>query len=101
VSWRDDAEDIERAERRIGKLARISLAAFRTAARVLDHFGYLDFASERVTERGRWLADCMSIDFVNWRGARGRLFTSLKTTQVAAVIAALAATRIATMRTWN
>src|SRR5262249_16079365 len=27
---------------------------FALRARVLDHFGYLDFAAERVTERGRW-----------------------------------------------
>src|SRR5580765_3383223 len=31
--------------------------AFDDRARVLDHFGYIDYASEAVTESGEWLAD--------------------------------------------
>jgi superfamily II RNA helicase len=30
---------------------------FDDRARVLDHFGYLDYAAETVTESGKWLAD--------------------------------------------
>ena len=30
---------------------------FERRARVLDHFGYLDFAAEKVTAAGKWLAD--------------------------------------------
>jgi len=30
---------------------------FERRAKVLDHFGYLDFAEQKVTERGKWLAD--------------------------------------------
>jgi len=91
-SLRDDAEDIERAERRIeGSRAEV-WAPFEQRARVLDHFGYLDFASERVTERGRWLAD-LHVDrpLLIGEALEAGLFTSLKTTQAAAVIAALAA----------
>ena len=59
---------------------------------MLDHFGYLDFASERVTERGRWLAD-LHVDrpLLIGEALEAGLFTALKTTQAAAVIAALAA----------
>jgi superfamily II RNA helicase len=30
---------------------------FERRARVLDHFGYIDFAAEKVTSQGKWLAD--------------------------------------------
>ena len=91
-SLRDDAEDIERAERRIEGLRAEVWQPFEQRARVLDHFGYLDFASERVTERGRWLAD-LHVDrpLLIGEALEAGLFTSLKTTQAAAVIAALAA----------
>ena len=91
-SLRDDAEDIERAERRIEDLRAGVWQPFEQRARVLHHFGYLDFASERVTERGSWLAD-LHVDrpLLIGEALEAGLFNSLKTTQVAAVIAALAA----------
>src|SRR5204862_7163658 len=30
---------------------------FDDRAKVLDHFGYLDYSAESVTESGKWLAD--------------------------------------------
>src|SRR5262245_26267646 len=65
---------------------------FAERARVLDHFGYIDFARERVTERGRWLAD-LHVDYPLLAGEaleRG-LFTSLDMRRIAAMAAALAA----------
>ena len=53
----EDAEQVERAERRIQAIRAEVWGPFERRARVLAAFGYLDFARERVTERGRWLAD--------------------------------------------
>lgn len=52
-----DAEDLERATQQVESLREEVWEPFRLRARVLDVFGYLDFAAEKVTERGRWLAD--------------------------------------------
>ena len=52
-----EAAAIERVERQIERLRMNVWEPFERCARVLDHFGYLDFANERVTERGGWLAD--------------------------------------------
>jgi ATP-dependent RNA helicase HelY len=94
VLWSLQAEAvaIERAERQIGRLRAEVWEPFERCARVLDHFGYLDFANERVTERGRWLAD-LRVDrplLVGEALQRG-LFTSLNPTRAAALVAALAA----------
>jgi len=91
-SLRDDAELVEQAERRIEVLRAEVWGPFAQRARVLDHFGYLDFAREQVTERGRWLAD-LHVDrpLLIGEALEAGLFTSLQTTQAAAVMAALAA----------
>jgi ATP-dependent RNA helicase HelY len=94
VLWSLQAEAgaIERAERQIGRLRDDVWEPFERCARVLDHFGYLDFANERVTDRGRWLAD-LRVDrplLVGEALQRG-LFASLNPTRAAALIAALAA----------
>ena len=65
---------------------------FESCARVLDHFGYLEFSRQRVTDRGRWLAD-LHVDrplLVGEALQRG-LFASLDAARAAAVVAALAA----------
>jgi len=94
VLWSLQAESqaIERAERQIGRLRAEVWEPFERCARVVDHFGYLDFGLERVTDRGRWLAD-LRVDrplLVGEALQRG-LFASLDPTRAAAVIAALAA----------
>lgn len=57
--WRsmNDAERAHVIERDIENLREEVWQPFARRARVLERFGYLDMGSERVTERGRWLAD--------------------------------------------
>lgn len=91
-SLRDDAEIVERAERRIAALRAEVWDPFERRARVLEHFGYVEFAGEKVTERGRWLAD-LHVDrpLLIGEALEAGLFNSLGVTQTAAVMAALAA----------
>jgi len=91
-SLRDDAEIVERAELRIAALRAEVWDPFERRARVLDHFGYVEFAREKVTERGRWLAD-LHVDrpLLIGEALEAGLFTSLGVRQTAAVMAALAA----------
>jgi len=87
-----EAAAIEQAERQIQRLRQDVWEPFECCARVLDHFGYLDFETERVTDRGRWLAD-LRVDrplLVGEALQRG-LFTALDPVRAAALIAALAA----------
>ncbi len=87
-----EAETIERMERRIEAMRGEAWQPFERRARVLHHFGYLDFFAERVTERGRWLAD-LRLDrplLVGEAIERG-LFASLDATRAAGLMAALAA----------
>jgi ATP-dependent RNA helicase HelY len=53
----DDAQHITRYSRDIDFLYSDIWLPFERRAKVLDHFGYLDFNSEIVTETGKWLAD--------------------------------------------
>jgi len=91
-SLREEAAAIERANRQIEYLRAEVWEPFERCARVLDHFGYLDFAQERVTDRGRWLAD-LHVDrpLLVGEALQRDLFASLDVTQAAALIAALAA----------
>ncbi len=91
-SLREEAAAIERAERQIEYLRAEVWEPFGSCARVLDHFGYLDFTQERVTERGRWLAD-LHVDrpLLVGEALQRELFVSLDTKRAAALIAALAA----------
>ena len=91
-SLQADAAAIEQAERQIDRLRADVWEPFERCARVLDHFGYLDFEFERVTDRGRWLAD-LRVDrplLVGEALQRG-LFAALDPIRAAALIAALAA----------
>jgi superfamily II RNA helicase len=87
----EDAETVERAERRIQSIRSEIWEPFERRARVLSSFGYLDFEGERVTERGRWLAD-LHVDrplLVGEALDKG-LFASLDTARAAGLMAALA-----------
>ncbi|HEV2864800.1 MAG TPA: DEAD/DEAH box helicase [Pyrinomonadaceae bacterium] len=88
----EEAETIERMERRMEAVRGESWQPFERRARVLHHFGYLDFFAERVTEPGRWLAD-LRLDRPLLVGeALGRdLFSSLDAPRAAGLMAALAA----------
>jgi ATP-dependent RNA helicase HelY len=88
----DEAEAIQRATRRQETLRDQIWQPFEQRAKVLASFGYLDFEAEKVTERGRWLAD-LHIDrplIVGEALERG-LFKTLDPAQIAAVMAALSA----------
>ena len=86
------AAAMEKANREIENLRAEIWEPFERSARVLDHFGYLDFAKEKVTERGKWLAD-LRVDrpLLIGEALQRNLFASLETTHAAALIAALAA----------
>jgi superfamily II RNA helicase len=91
-SLQTEAAAIEQAGRQIDRLRRDVWAPFERCARVLDHFGYLDFELEKVTDRGRWLAD-LRVDrplLVGEALQRG-LFAGLDPVRAAALIAAIAA----------
>jgi superfamily II RNA helicase len=87
-----EAETIERMERRAESMRGEMWQPFEQRARVLHHFGYLDFFAERVSERGRWLAD-LRLDrplLVGEAIGRG-LFATLDAPRAAGLMAALAA----------
>jgi hypothetical protein len=89
---RNHAEDLQHAERGIESLRADVWEPFALRARVLDRFGYLELGKERVTERGRWLAD-LHVDHPLLAGEalqRG-LFASLDARRTAALAAALTA----------
>ena len=88
----DDAESVERAERRIEALRAEVWQPFEQRARVLAAFDYLDFAAERVTESGRWLAD-LHVDrtLLVGEAVRHHLFDALAPPSAAGLMAALAA----------
>ncbi|MCA1620789.1 MAG: DEAD/DEAH box helicase [Acidobacteria bacterium] len=87
-----EAESIERLGRRLESVRGEVWQPFERRARALHHFGYLDFFAERVTGRGRWLAD-LRLDrplLVGEAIGRG-LFASLDAPRAAGLMAALAA----------
>ena len=86
------AEDFERASRRIEALREEVWSPFEQRAKVLAVFGYLDYAAQKVTERGRWLAD-LHIDrpLLVGEALENDLFNSLEYKQLAGIMAALTA----------
>ena len=65
---------------------------FEDRARVLDHFGYIDFAAEAVTADGKWLAN-LRVDrpLLIGEALRDGVFDDLSITEFAGMIAAIAA----------
>ena len=94
VIWQlhSTAEDFERASRRIEALRDEVWSPFEQRAKVLAAFGYLDYSGEKVTERGRWLAD-LHIDrpLLVGEALENDLFNSLEPKQLAGIMAALTA----------
>lgn len=90
-SW-NEAEEIERIERDIETLRDEVWLPFENRAKVLHHFGYLDFPSQQVTESGKWLAD-LRVDrpLLIGEALRHGLFERLEPKHVAALMGALAA----------
>ena len=87
-----DAEELERATRRIERLRDEVWEPFEQRARVLAVFGYLDFDAEKITERGRWLAD-LHVDrpLLVGEALENGLFNALDFHRLAGVMAALTA----------
>ena len=90
-TW-DDAEYLEKTERDVEILRSEIWVPFEHRAKVLDYFGYLDFAAQKVTETGKWLAD-VRVDrpLLVGEALKHGLFEKLGTKHVAGVMAALAA----------
>jgi len=88
----ETAEDYERASRRIDALREEVWLPFEQRARVLSVFGYLDYEAEKVTERGRWLAD-LHVDrpLLVGEALENGLFNTLDLKQLAGIMAALTA----------
>ncbi|HKP82266.1 MAG TPA: hypothetical protein VJT69_09615 [Pyrinomonadaceae bacterium] len=86
------AEDFERASRRIEALREEVWTPFEQRAKVLAVFGYLDYESQKVTGRGRWLAD-LHIDrpLLVGEALENNLFNSLAPKELAGIMAALTA----------
>jgi len=87
-----DAEDLERATRRVARLREEVWEPFHQRARVLATFGYLDFNAEKITDRGRWLAD-LHVDrpLLVGEALENGLFNSLDFQRISGVVAALTA----------
>jgi len=94
VLWENtkDADKIDRTRRDIEYLRSKIWSPFEERARVLDHFGYLDFRNELVPEQGKWLAD-LRVDrplLVGEALNRG-IFSDIDHAVMAGLMAALAA----------
>jgi superfamily II RNA helicase len=87
-----DAEELERASRQIERLHEEVWEPFHQRARVLAVFGYLDFEAEKITERGRWLAD-LHVDrpLLVGEALEVGLFNSVEFHSMAGIMAALTA----------
>ncbi len=88
----DDAEFLEKTARDVDYLKSEIWLPFEHRAKVLDHFGYLDFNTQKVTERGKWLAD-LRVDrplLVGEALQRG-ILEKLETKLLAGLMASLAA----------
>ncbi len=88
----EEADFLEKAERDVGSLSFQLWSPFEKKAKVLNHFGYLDFAAEKVSETGRWLAD-VRVDrpLLVGEALQNGFFSDFEVTHIVALMAALAA----------
>lgn len=88
----DEAEAVQRTTRLQEALRDQIWQPFEQRAKVLAVFGYVDFEAEKVTERGRWLAD-LHIDrpLIVGEALESGLFNTLDPPRMSAVMAALSA----------
>jgi ATP-dependent RNA helicase HelY len=86
------ASSIESIDRDIVFLRSEIWMPFENRARVLDHFGYLDLAAEKVTESGKWLAD-VRVDrpLLVGEAISNGIFDDISTKAMAGLMASLAA----------
>jgi len=90
-NW-EDAQSSEHLSRDIDFHYSEIWQPFERRAKVLDHFGYLDFRAERVTESGKWLAD-LRVDrpLLVGEAMRRSVFQDLSPKTTAGLMASLAA----------
>lgn len=88
----NDAEYLEKSERDIEYLRSDIWLPFENRAQVLNHFGYIDFAEQKVTPTGKWLAD-VRVDrpLLVGEALRHNVFDDLEPPFVAGLMASLAA----------
>ncbi|MGI9035903.1 MAG: hypothetical protein ACR2GD_07680 [Pyrinomonadaceae bacterium] len=88
----NDADFVETTRRDIEILRAEVWLPFERRAKILNHFGYLDFARQKVTESGKWLADGrVDRPLLIGEALRHGVFEQLEPKHVAALVAALAA----------
>lgn len=87
-----DAAALERHQRDIEFLYSEIWLPFERRAKALDHFGYIDFREEQVTESGKWLAD-VRVDrtLLVGEALRRGILNELSPKTLAGLMAALAA----------
>lgn len=94
ILWKvmPEAEVANRAARQIDALREEVWQPFDQRAKVLGTFGYIGYETEKVTERGKWLAD-LHIDrpLLVGQALEQGLFKSLDFVQLTSVMAALTA----------
>jgi ATP-dependent RNA helicase HelY len=90
-TW-SDAEFIQKTRRDIENLRSDIWQPFENRAKVLDHFGYLDFNAQKVSAQGKWLADLrLDRPLMVGEALKKGLFEKLDTKRIAGLMAALAA----------
>ncbi len=87
-----DAAALEEQQRDIEFLYSEIWLPFERRAKILDHFGYIDFRREQVTESGKWLAD-VRVDrtLLVGEALRRCILNELSPKTLAGLMAALAA----------
>ncbi|HEX2640003.1 MAG TPA: hypothetical protein VHL50_05500, partial [Pyrinomonadaceae bacterium] len=88
----ETADRLERKKRDIEILYTNIWQPFERRAKVLDHFGYIDFGAENVTDTGKWLAD-VRVDrpLLVGEALRHGIFDGTNIKTAAGLMAALAA----------
>lgn len=86
------AEKIERIDRDIAFLKDEIWQPFEDRAKILDHFGYIDFTAQKAAESGKWLAD-LRVDrpLLIGEALRSGIFNDMSPILAAGFMAALTA----------
>ncbi len=86
------AEKLEKIDRDIAFLKDEIWQPFEDRAKVLDHFGYIDFVAQKATESGKWLAD-LRVDrpLLIGEALRSGIFNNMTPKLAAGFMAALTA----------
>jgi superfamily II RNA helicase len=89
-TWKD-SEFLQNTARDISYLKDDIWLPFEQKAKVLDHFGYLDFFTEKVTPSGKWLAD-LRVDrpLLVGEALRQGIFNDLEPKYMAGLMASVA-----------